>query len=552
MNPLSLIAALPQVLLAAPFNAFYAAGFVLVFVLVWRDRGGHTVGVPEDRAVRVWFLLAVAVAGVLGSRLLHFDLHIDGTGDRTVLGGLLGVYAAAHLAARVLRAGRPLTDALAVALPLGFAVGRLGCLAAGCCFGAVSSLPWSVSYGAGSAAFAAQVEAGLLAADAVRTHGVHPVQLYEAGIALLIAFAARRARRHGVTGLLTPVAMAYLAMRLPLQLLRGSGESATAVAIVVVLALAAAVVVVVRMRPGAGRRAVLNPGGVLGIGLLVTGGLVTVRIATPLELAVLTVIGLLGAGGYLAGVVGHRRAVSRPRACGHRAHRAVYPHFSPRYVAAMPVLVLLLQIPADSTAFPQRYVTVGASAMGGRYVETCGGAHSYRVGGVSASYVSLPAPKQRYSVRGTVFGGVDRDEELAGWSGDANTQLGGVAVVGSARYHWIGASAGLMVGSLYFDGSSETILPVAALTLGPPAVYAEGRIYDAEPVGMPAPGIQLGLAARLDRQGSLLRAGVSDAGVYLSGIVVAGDWEIEPRAALGDESTGQFALAVRKRFAIRR
>jgi len=37
-------------------------------------------------------------------------------------------------------------DAVAPAVPLGLAIGRVGCLAAGCCHGAPSSLPWSLTY----------------------------------------------------------------------------------------------------------------------------------------------------------------------------------------------------------------------------------------------------------------------------------------------------------------------------------------------------------------------------------------------------------------------
>jgi phosphatidylglycerol:prolipoprotein diacylglycerol transferase len=62
-------------------------------------------------------------------------------------------------------------DAASAPVALGHAVGRLGCFAAGCCFGKPTSLPWGVS-------FTSEV--------AVRISGtplhvaVHPTQLYEA------------------------------------------------------------------------------------------------------------------------------------------------------------------------------------------------------------------------------------------------------------------------------------------------------------------------------------------------------------------------------------
>jgi hypothetical protein len=256
----------------------------------------------------------------------------------------------------------------------------------------------------------------------------------------------------------------------------------------------------------------------------------TIAIATPLELAVLGGLMLLAGAGMVT-------AAAPP-----------LPVPRPAYAAVLPALsLLLLQIPADPAAFPQRYVAVGAGATGGRYVESCGGAHSYRMGGVSATYVSLPQPEQRYALRAQVFGGSDDHED------GARTGLSGVSLVGSAHYHWIGASLGVMAGNLFFDGSRSTAAPVAAVTLGPPSFYVEGRIFDAEPAGMPAPGIQLGIAARVHADGSLLRLGASDSGFYLSGVVVTPNGlEIEPRAAYGDAATWQLGLAVRKRLALRR
>lgn len=37
-------------------------------------------------------------------------------------------------------------DALAPGIGLGEAIGRIGCLAAGCCYGAVCDLPWAISF----------------------------------------------------------------------------------------------------------------------------------------------------------------------------------------------------------------------------------------------------------------------------------------------------------------------------------------------------------------------------------------------------------------------
>ncbi len=66
-------------------------------------------------------------------------------------------------------------DAFAPGIALGQAVGRLGCLLAGCCYGRPTELPWGVTF------------TNPLAAANVGTPldvSVHPTQLYESGAAL--------------------------------------------------------------------------------------------------------------------------------------------------------------------------------------------------------------------------------------------------------------------------------------------------------------------------------------------------------------------------------
>jgi phosphatidylglycerol:prolipoprotein diacylglycerol transferase len=68
-------------------------------------------------------------------------------------------------------------DALAPAVVLGQSIGRLGCFAAGCCFGKPTNVAWAVTF------------RDLYAARAVGTPidtPLHPTQLYEAGATFLI------------------------------------------------------------------------------------------------------------------------------------------------------------------------------------------------------------------------------------------------------------------------------------------------------------------------------------------------------------------------------
>jgi phosphatidylglycerol:prolipoprotein diacylglycerol transferase len=75
-------------------------------------------------------------------------------------------------------------DAFAPGIVLGQSIGRLGCFAAGCCWGRECTLPWGVRF---RSDFAAPVPL---------TVNLHPVQLYESAADLLIfLFLYRRATR---------------------------------------------------------------------------------------------------------------------------------------------------------------------------------------------------------------------------------------------------------------------------------------------------------------------------------------------------------------------
>jgi phosphatidylglycerol:prolipoprotein diacylglycerol transferase len=83
-------------------------------------------------------------------------------------------------------------DVLTVGLILGQAIGRLGCFAAGCCYGRGCTLPWAVKF--------TNLEAWRTLGTPLDTP-LHPTQLYESGAALLIflflIWLAPRKRFHG-------------------------------------------------------------------------------------------------------------------------------------------------------------------------------------------------------------------------------------------------------------------------------------------------------------------------------------------------------------------
>jgi phosphatidylglycerol:prolipoprotein diacylglycerol transferase len=108
-------------------------------------------------------------------------------------GGLIVALIVAFLYMRAKSLPALLTaDVFAPGIALGHAIGRLGCFAAGCCWGERCDLPWSVTF---------------TDPDAYELTGVpldvalHPTQLYEAGAeAVIFAILMWRIRRAHVRG----------------------------------------------------------------------------------------------------------------------------------------------------------------------------------------------------------------------------------------------------------------------------------------------------------------------------------------------------------------
>lgn len=129
----------------------------------------------------VWFI----IAGIVGARLFYFLWYpqvlladpvgaLFSQGGLVWYGGVIAVLIAALLYAIIKKISLfRFMDIIAPSAALGLAIGRIGCLFSGCCFGSACALPWAVHYPAGH-----------------ETHGlpVHPVQLYETGLMLVAMF----------------------------------------------------------------------------------------------------------------------------------------------------------------------------------------------------------------------------------------------------------------------------------------------------------------------------------------------------------------------------
>ena len=189
-------------------------------------------------------------------------------GGLTYYGGFIGAtLAAIFLLKRDRFSFWKAADLAGVAIPLGLAFGRMGCLLAGCCFGAECTLPWALSFPPRSPASEAQWKAHELDNMRMWSHPVHPTQIYESAASLAIAavcliLVAPRKRYDG------QVFAAFLALyaiaRFAVEFLRRDDRGgmlglSTSQLIGVALVLAAAVVHLIRRRRDAAKLPAPSP-----------------------------------------------------------------------------------------------------------------------------------------------------------------------------------------------------------------------------------------------------------------------------------------------------
>jgi phosphatidylglycerol---prolipoprotein diacylglyceryl transferase len=174
-----------------------------------------------------------ALAGLAGAKLLMFafdaNYYLANPGRILSLETLLsaGVYYGGFLTAvafawfyvrRQKLRWLPVADVFAPGLALGHAIGRLGCFAAGCCWGLECDRPWAVTF---------------LSSDAHALTGVplgvklHPAQLYEAALTFLVFLAvyARARRPHSPGAILGLYLVLYSAARFLVEFVRAHEQA---------------------------------------------------------------------------------------------------------------------------------------------------------------------------------------------------------------------------------------------------------------------------------------------------------------------------------------
>jgi len=168
------------------------------------------------------------VLGILGAKALYLLVGIRDLGEelKDVVGCLRGglvwyggliadiifvyFYSKSHQKSYL-----QVADTATAPTALGLAIGRIGCLMAGCCYGKPSELPWAITYPPGETL--PHPMAGI---------PVHPSPIYEAAGVLVIAVICwqllLRSRRRGMA--LAMLVMLYALLRFGLEFLRGDLE----------------------------------------------------------------------------------------------------------------------------------------------------------------------------------------------------------------------------------------------------------------------------------------------------------------------------------------
>jgi phosphatidylglycerol:prolipoprotein diacylglycerol transferase len=225
------------------YGLMIALGFMVGMQLAVREarridldpRGGFDQFVLD---LTFWIL----VSSIIGSRLLFILVEWEDEYSRDPLkilqfwkggfvfyGGLLGaVVFSVYYSMKKGRSFFLVADTLIPFVSLGQFFGRIGCFAAGCCWGDAvpHDFPLGVQFPAGSMIHGSMKASGLIDPDAAYTLHVHPVQLYESlanlclfGVLLLLR---TQKRFHGMV--LAGYLFCYPLIRYGIEILRGDAN----------------------------------------------------------------------------------------------------------------------------------------------------------------------------------------------------------------------------------------------------------------------------------------------------------------------------------------
>ena len=206
------------------YGILIGCGFAVGILLAYRDARRRGLDGGKVLDLSFWML----VSGLIGSRIFYVALNAGAFARACTGGGELAprafttVFSDCTRALQIWEGGLvfyggvlaagltvfffarrqgwsfwTIGDVFAPSLAIGHVFGRLGCFAAGCCFGkaCAAGAHWCATFASDSVAFEELRAVAAVAPDATRTTALFPTQLYEAAGELAIFLILRAVRR---------------------------------------------------------------------------------------------------------------------------------------------------------------------------------------------------------------------------------------------------------------------------------------------------------------------------------------------------------------------
>src|SRR5229473_1397188 len=226
--------------LAVPVHTYgilVAGGFLVAMSMA--ARAAERSGLDKEKVLDLSF--GILVAAMIGSRVLFIIVNWDEYAHDLVgifefwKGGLVfygGFIGAVLFSIWYMRRHQmeffPYADAMAPTVAIGQALGRLGCFAAGCCWGGACDAHYALAarFPPESLAYQSQASNHIITPRALSTIPIHTTQLYEAlGTALIFLFLTYwRSRKRFQGDLLALYLMMYAPLRAVVETFRGDEE----------------------------------------------------------------------------------------------------------------------------------------------------------------------------------------------------------------------------------------------------------------------------------------------------------------------------------------
>lgn len=537
------------------YSMFYFIAFAVAVLIAGISglRRGY------DRNAWLFVLASCFLGGIIGSRIIfitfdNFNIYsiitgIEGIDQKSFLGGVLGGIIGAATARRIAGFKYSIMDNFILPVFIAHAIGKIGCLIDGCCFGTITTVPWGIKYGSGSFAYNTQLNLNLIDSTATSSLAIHPVAVYEILISLVIILSQKKIREW----LKSPGSACYFSMiiyavlRFVIEFTRYGEDQSYGLSNANIGILAALIplslIIILRERNSAlnSHSSRIEGTEVNRIGIFTSLTLIIVFISltktwfSPLEYIVLV---LLMAAIYILIMISSVPQLSsslkftRTRTSLVTANIMIFSFVS-------------IQVLPDSLTGDVDQFSVGV--MQGRYVETCGPPRNYRVTGFGYSRTNVYDKYSRftYGIRG--YAGTDK---VAEGEEDLSYVNREIKIRGFNPYvlwdlHYLGIGFGVHSGKLASDGESLSGGAQAHLRLGPyDGFFIDTRIGDHYPGPSPAPFLKMGFGIS-NQRGSTTRIGISDAGYYVEYYgPINRNVYFHPFFAIGDEETYQLNMTL--------